>query len=77
MAALVIKDVPPGLHERLKLRAAACRRSMAAETLCILERALADRAGPPTLAEVDALRIRGAGPLTEELLDEARRSGRP
>jgi Txe/YoeB family toxin of toxin-antitoxin system len=38
--------------------------------------ALGDRAGPLRLEKVDELRIRGAQPLTQELLDQAREVGR-
>ncbi len=77
MAGLLLKDIPPTLHERLRARAAAHRRSLSAEALTILEEALEDRAGPPTLAEIDAMRVRGRVPLTQELIDAARREGRP
>jgi len=76
MPGLLIKDVPPELHARLKARAATNRRSLTAEALRILETALGDRAGPPTLAELDTLRIRGRAELTQELLDHARTDGR-
>lgn len=77
MAALLIKDMPPELHERLRTRSREHRRSMSQEILEILEQALLDRAGPPTLEEIDQLRVKGAKALTQELLDEARQSGRP
>lgn len=77
MPGIAIKDVPPDLHEKLKARAASSRRSLSAELLVILEQALDQRAGPPTLAEIDRMRVRGARPLTQTLLDEARESGRP
>lgn len=77
MAALLIKDLPEHLHERLRKRAIAHRRSVAREVLVILEEALADHAGPPPLEEIDALRARGRRPLTQDVLDEARRDGRP
>ena len=77
MPGILIKDVPASVHRKLKTRASANRRSLAREALVILETALADRAGPPTLAEIDRLRTRGARPLTQDLIDRARRSGRP
>ena len=77
MPGLVIKDLPPALHRRLKARASAHRRSLAREVLVLLEEALGDRAGPPTLVEVDALRVHGARPLTPRLLEAARGLGRP
>ena len=77
MAGLLIKELPNHLHTRLKARAALHRRSMSREALVILEQALGDRAGPPTLAEIDVLRVQGARPLTQDILNEALNSGRP
>ena len=76
MPGILIKDVPTSVHQRLKTRASANRRSLAREALVILEEALADRAGPPTLEEIDRLRTKGARPLTQEIIDRARRIGR-
>jgi hypothetical protein len=76
MAVLMIKDLPEALHRRLKARAAANRRSVSAEAIAILESALADLLGPPTLDEIDRMRVRGARPLTEALLARARRDRR-
>ncbi len=40
MAALLIKNMPPPLHERLRQRAAVHHRSMNREVISILEREL-------------------------------------
>ncbi len=40
MPALLIKNIPPNLHERLRQRAAAHHRSMNREIISILEREL-------------------------------------
>ena len=77
MASLMIRDLPAGIHERLKERATANRRSLNKEALVILEEALGAGGWPPSLEEIDRLRVRGARPLTQELLDDARESGRP
>lgn len=77
MAQILLRDVPDDVHERLRQRAEANRRSMNQEAVTILEEAVRDRAGPPSLEELDALRIRGRGPLTDALLRGARGSGRP
>ena len=77
MPGLLIKQLPNGLHERLRARAGAHGRSLSREAIAILEAALDDRAGAPSLAEVDRLRVRGKRPLTQDLLDQARSSGRP
>ena len=80
MATLYVENVPDDLYESLRKRARSNRRSISAETIFLLERAL------PTPAE---LRRRGAfyrriqriatrrgavrpGPSTEELLREDR-----
>lgn len=77
MPGFLIKDLPEELHQRLKRRAEAHRRSLGREALTILEEALRDAAGPPSLEEIDRLRTHGSGPLTQALLDEARRLVRP
>lgn len=77
MPGLLIKDLPEEIHALLKERAATNRRSMGKEALVILELVLSDDAGPPPLEEIDALRVVGRKPLTQELLDEARDTGRP
>ena len=46
MVALVIKNLPPKLHSRLKEEAARQRRSMTQHALAILERALAASSSP-------------------------------
>jgi plasmid stability protein len=73
----MIRDLPPELHERLKERAKANRRSLGKEALVILEEALGAGGWPPTIEELDKLRVRGARPLTQDMLDEARETGRP
>lgn len=76
MPGLLVKNLPDHLHVRLKRRAAANRRSMSNELIMILERVLDDRAGPASLDEVNAMRVTGSRPLTQDLLDEALKSGR-
>jgi plasmid stability protein len=76
VAALLIKDLPKELHRKLKTRAAANRRSLSSEAITILETALHDRSGPPTLEEIDRLRVRGRRPLRQTIIDRARRRDR-
>ena len=76
MAGLLIKDLPDELHRKLKKRATANRRSLSSEAITILETALQDRSGPPTLAQIDRLRIRGRQPLRQAIVDRARRRER-
>ena len=76
MAGLLIKDVPKDLHRKLKARAAANRRSLSGEALTILESALHGRSGPLTLVEIERLRTRGRRPLTDRILERARKRDR-
>ena len=76
MPGLLIKDLPKDLHRKLKARAAANRRSLSSEVLTILESALHDRSGPMTLAQIDRLRARGRQPLTDAILERARKRDR-
>ena len=77
MPGLLLKEFPDDLHRRLNERAARNHRSMAREALAILQAVLRGPAGPPRLEDVDAWRIKGPKPLTDELLEEARALGRP
>jgi plasmid stability protein len=76
MAGLLIKDLPKDLHRKLKARAAANRRSLSGEATTILETALQDRSGPPTLDEIDRLRAHGRRSLRQAIVDRARRRER-
>lgn len=71
MPALVIKDLPVEIHQRLKDEAELHHRSMTQEAIVILEQGL-QRARP-----IPAFKAyRGAFPLTRDLVDSARREGR-
>jgi len=76
MAGLLIKDLPKELHQKLKARAAANRRSLSSETIVILEKALHDRSRPLTLEDIDRLRARPRRPLTQAIIDEGLRKKR-
>jgi len=76
VAGLLIKDLPRELHRKLKARAAANRRSLSGEVLTILESVLDHRSGPLPLAEIDKLRARGRRPLTDAILERARKRDR-
>ena len=76
MAVLLIKEIPKDLHRKLKARAAANRRSLSGEALTILESALHGRSGPLTLVEIEKLRTRGRRPLTDSVLERARKRDR-
>ena len=72
MPALLIKDLAPALHRKLKQAAARNRRSMTRQALVLLEEGLhgAERATelPPPL--------KGRFPITKRLIDQAKRAGR-
>jgi plasmid stability protein len=71
MSGIVIRDLPPALHERLREEAQRNHRSMSKEVVTILEDALGrsmDRAYPPP--------VRLDFPLTDEFLNKAKRWGR-
>jgi plasmid stability protein len=77
MAALLVKDVPARLHRRLKALARQHRRSLGREVLTILEEATGDSAGPPSIEEIDLMRVRGRRPLRQGVVTAAIREGRP
>lgn len=54
MASLLIKNIPPRLHARLKRQAAANRRSLNSETICLLEEAVAGGARAPVAGATPA-----------------------
>lgn len=70
MAALVIKNIPEGLHQRLKEEARRHRRSMTQEALIILE----DSLNIIPIEFPDP--VRGTSQLTQELIEAAIREGR-
>ncbi len=71
MPALVIKDLPVELHQRLKEDAAQHHRSMTQQAICILEQGLHRvRTIPPFKA------YKGTLALTNEFIDAAKREGR-
>jgi plasmid stability protein len=76
MSGLLIKELPKDLHRKLKARAFANRRSLSGEAITILETVLHDRSGPPTIEEIDRLRVHGRQPLRQEIIDLARRRER-
>jgi plasmid stability protein len=71
MASLLIKDLPPELHERLREAARRNHRSMAKQVIAMLEDALVSR--PAALPQP----LKGTFPLRQEWLDSVIREGRP
>ena len=78
MANLTVKDLPDSLYEKLKSRAHANRRSIAAEVTVLLERALGERPMKEEELHRRAQRLRDRTPshLTEETRKAAVRRGR-
>ena len=76
MPGLLIKDLPTALHQKLKMRASANRRSLSNEAITILENALRDRPRRLTLDEIDRLRVRPRRPITQAMINEALRKKR-
>lgn len=72
MPALVIKNLPPELHRRLKERARNHHRSMTQEAIEILENALQAKTPPPWPPP-----LKGTSPITNDFIDWAKRQGRP
>ena len=73
MSALLIRDLPEELHDRIKDLAQRNQRSLSAEVIGLLERALAEHdevasTMPPPLV--------GTFPITNEWLDKAKNEGR-
>jgi plasmid stability protein len=70
MASILLKDIPPELHERLRQAAARDHRSLNKEVIALLETALQERSGdlpPPISAEF---------PITQDWLEHAVSAGR-
>lgn len=78
---VTIKNMPPKLYEKLKVRAAAHRRSMNSEVIGCLEEVLIRQreSTEELLKKLEELRNRvsDAPPLTDEFLREAKEEGRP
>ena len=73
MPALVIRDLPTGLHRKLKEMAARERRSMNQQALVLLEQGIARTAA----GDGDLLTpFRGPFPMTKAFVDRAKRAGR-
>jgi len=70
MPALVIKNIPEKLHQRLKEEACKHRRSMTQEVLNILEETL--KIFPSEFPDP----VKGTSQLTGELVEDAIREGR-
>jgi plasmid stability protein len=70
MPTLVIRDLSPEIHRLLKERAKEHHRSVNKEVITILEDSVT-----PSRQTLPPL-VKGAFPVTQDWLDEARRTGR-
>lgn len=80
MATLTVKNIPEDLYEKLKQRAKSHSRSVNKEIIVCIQGAVESQRVEPEifLARVEALhRQLTAPPLTDKMLREARREGRP
>jgi hypothetical protein len=71
MAALLIKDIPPEVHEWLKREAERNRRSMTQQAIVLLEERM-HRFRPVKFPAPAQTRT----PLTAKFIDQAKREGR-
>jgi plasmid stability protein len=71
MTALLIKNLPEDLHQRLKAQAKENRRSMAQEVLMLLGLGLA----APRKRKLPPL-VKANVPITSRMIDSAKREGR-
>ena len=79
MPTITLKDIPANVHKALKRRAKRNGRSLNREILAILASSVMPRKidVDSYLVEIRQHRESLPGRLTEDLLDEAKRTGRP
>jgi antitoxin FitA len=79
MANITVKGLPDDLHARLKAQAERNRRSLNAEAIECIERGLGTAAVDPAelRKRLRLVRERGAGYLTEDMVDQGKKEGRP
>lgn len=78
MASLTLKDIPKGLHQQLRERAARHRRSLSQEALACLEQAVAGERLDPDALLATARRLRArVKTVRQRELDGWVQQGRP
>ncbi|TDJ71441.1 MAG: Arc family DNA-binding protein [Proteobacteria bacterium] len=79
MATITLKDIPQNIHKALKQRAKRNGRSLNREVLAILVSSVMPRKVDVDayLVEIRQYRESLPGRLTDDLLEEAKRTGRP
>ena len=73
MSALLIRDLPEELHDKIKDLAQRNQRSLSAEVIDLLEQALAEQ---DQAALTMPAPLVGTFPITSEWLDKAKNEGR-
>jgi plasmid stability protein len=78
-ANFTLKNIPQDLFDKIKARAERNHRSINGEIIASIEAATASRHVPvdEILARARVLRERTRGLLTDDLIDHAKRDGRP
>ena len=71
--SILLKNVPPALHRRLKLRAAAQRRSLQQEVMVVLEHGLSFLDAAPHNRLPPPVPLKMKVPLTQAFLDECKK----
>ncbi len=71
MPALMIKDLPEDIHRQLKEQAASHRRSMTQQAIVLLQQGLHQVRPVPVFRP-----YKGRRPLTDALINAAKRDGR-
>lgn len=79
MATITLKDIPQNIHKALKQRAKRSGRSLNREVLAILVSSVMPRKVDVDayLVEIRKHRESLPGRLTDDILEEAKRTGRP
>ena len=72
MPEILIKDLPPKLHQKLKERAAQHHRTVTMEVLAMIEDVLGDE----ELAKEIPAPFKGRFPLTDQIIERAKAEGR-
>jgi len=67
MPNLLIRNLPPELHARLKAAAEANRRSVTQETIATLEAGLRGAPGPRSITLPEPIRLNGPPLTTDEI----------
>ena len=79
MPTITVRDMPPGLYEKLKLSAELSHRSLNSEIIECLERGVCSRPVDPDRVLANARRLRrrtASHPITDEEFSQAKHASR-